>query len=330
MDFITLEGVDGTGKSTAHRGFYEEIGARECNHTPGVVDLLSESLERPVYASREPGRYRQDEDWWDPPGLLDVERNLNRALQWMGTAWTLLPEDAEWPRRVLVAAAFTYKYDAFPNGVAKACREDGQWPGTFLSERQQMKGEWEHMTKLMASDPTLRRRMNGYDARDAIRHALIGAVDSHVLDPTTSGLLFFANHILHARWLSTLEDDALVISDRAGESNLAYGRARGDDPRVEELYLTERPIEPDLVYVLTCEREEIINRVGGREKLENKGWDSPDTMMKAQEAYVSLSSELDCTFEFLNTTSVAPSPMIGWILGGIKDQLGLEAKVSHV
>jgi thymidylate kinase len=327
MDFVTIEGADGTGKSTVHRGFYKETSgpeaagsSREYDRVPGIVDRLSQALSRPVRPSREPGTLPQEGDWWDPPGMLDIEDHLNKTLQWMGVAWTLVGPQHEHIRRVLEAAGFYHQHETL---LTDACRSGGGWPGTFLSERRSMKARWLQLATLAGSDPTIRRRLQTYDARDAIRHALIGAADSDWLNPTTSGLLFFAGHLLHARWLDTLGEDTLVISDRAGESNLAYGRARGDAPEVEELYRTERPIEPDLVFVLICEQSEIGRRLGIREKRENKSWDGIHTIMDAQRAYRQLAEELNCPFEFLDTTSMSSSAAIDAACGTLQ---GLFAK----
>lgn len=316
MDFISIEGADGTGKTTVHRGFYQKIGedpdTGQATHkrVEGVVDRLAGKTGRPVYPTREPGTLPlgDGEDWWDPPGLLDVESHLNTALQWMGVAWEKAPEDSQ-ARHVIEAAAFVAHYDELPADVFSFCKPGGERSGTFLQEWRRLKSNWARLFTLAEADSTVRNRLETYCARDALRHAIIGAEDSHEFSTTASGLLFFAGHLLHARWLDTLPEAAIVVSDRAGESQLAYGRAREDDPRIEELYLSERPIEPDLVLCLTCDEEEIKERLGLREKEENKSWGLKQ-IVGAQEAYHDLSDELTAPFYFLDTTGRDEKPVI--------------------
>lgn len=301
MDFVTIEGADATGKSTLHRGFYRRLGEDEFERVDGVVDRLASELDRDVVPSREPGRIPlAEKPWWDIPGFLNIEPHLNQSLQWIGLAWSMCPEGSQ-ARRVLEAAGFAYRHGTLPDTVYNSCKSGGERPDSFMMEYRGLKASWLDLETLVTADTTMQQRINRYSARDAIRHALIAAEDSDQLDPTVSGLLFFAGHLLHARWLGTLPDDTLVISDRSAESNLAYGRARGDDPKIEELYLSQRPIRPDLVLTLVCDAEEIKQRLDLRDKEENKSW-GLEEIIDSQRAYHSLAEEMDAAFEFLDTT----------------------------
>lgn len=300
MQFVTIEGADACGKSSIHRGYYD---SEDETHVPGVVEELEQALDRPVYPSREPGRYRNEDRWWDPLGFLSVESHLDTALKWMGVAYTKA-RGAPQVRRVLEAAAFVQVHGATPTDIIGSCASGGTRPGVYIEEIQSATHDWDDLISLARADRTFRRRLSRYDGRDAIRHALIGARDSDQLRPTTSGLLFFAGHLLHARWLNTLPDDALVISDRAGESQLAFGRHRGDDPRVEELYLSERPVESDLVLLVCCAPDERKRRLQARTKAENKSWkQTAEAAESVHNNYLNLIDKLDVPFQTLDTTA---------------------------
>lgn len=300
MQFITLEGADGTGKSTVQKGFLTST-ERGQDLVPGVVDRLSEALDRPVIESREPGSYHRDGtpfQSWDP---LSIERHFNKVMPMLGIAY--MKTDNVFARRVLDAAAFVARYDRLPNSVYKSVLNGKAWPSAFTQEMGRIHAEWKELAETVEMNPVLMRNLSQkYNARDAIRHALIHATDSDELDGTAAGLMFFAGHTLHGEWLTTLPDDSLVISDRAAESNLAYGRARGDDKRIEELYMKRRAFTPDLVVLLTCEIEEIKERLGLRQKIENKSWSKIGTIQQAQEAYLDLRNETDYPWAVVDTT----------------------------
>lgn len=327
MDFITIEGVDGTGKSTVHEGFMIE-GEDGLEKWPGVVERLDEELDRPVFESREPGSYHRDGprfQSWDP---INLERHFNIAMVLLGVARSITED--QYVKRVIDAAAFVKKYQVLPDEVFNAVIDGEEWPEAFYDELASIHDKWQEFTELLTHTPALSRKFNKYNARDAIRHALVYSEDSDKLPPSAAGLMFFANHVLHGKWLSTLPNEALVISDRAAESNFAYGRARGDDVRIEKLYRKRRPFEPDAVLLLTCDREEIADRIGLRDKKENKSWSEMETLRKAENAYEQLENEMSYPFFRVDTTGNHPRDSVSRVKSVITDFLDQQKPAAQV
>ena len=308
MDVITLEGVDGTGKSTVHKGFLAETVSGQ-SLVPGIVERLRSGHDRPVIESREPGSYHRDGPDFQAWGPLSIERPLNTATKMLGIAY--LKTEDRYIRRILDAAAFTARHDTMPDTVYEAVLKGAEWPEAFRPELQAVHDEWLALIETLDKNPILRRRIvRKYNCRDAIRHALINAHDSDQLNPTASGLMFFAGHMLHGEWLAGLDDDAIAVSDRAAESNLAYGPARGDDPRIEELYRRRRPFTPDLVVLLTADLGTIAERTGLREDDANKSWDDLTTLEAAQDRYLEMADEEEYPFVRVDTTDLDPQAAI--------------------
>lgn len=266
--FITVEGIDGTGKSTAIEGLPSEDGEPQ----PGLLRLLSEAFpEREVVASREPGSVHRD----GSTGELHLEQHLMKA------AWILPLAAAKVNRdevaRVLKAATYLC-------AVEQDELSSEMYQALLRGERLNvdLPTETDSLVELLAFDQALSRRIEQLNARDLIRAALLQTPER--LPTEAVGLMFLAGHLLHMQWLRELPEGAIVLSDRSAESQYAYSAPRGDT-RILNLYEAYRDSYPDVVLLLTCDPEEAMRRVAGRDKLEQKDWTGVEFMTEVQTAY---------------------------------------------
>jgi thymidylate kinase len=327
---ITLEGIDATGKSTVLSGHSGEDGSF-CH---GVVEKIAKKTRRPVHPTREPGTISKTGDsqiGWGKTPLLSLEPHLNQTLFWINMARFQMMAEIDQDQlsetgsavsdtfNALVVAGFLAKYDdkfsSRPKQVEAVLSNHESWPQAFRAELNQIQEEFQETYDALREEPALAGKFETYDARDCIRHALVGARDSDSLPPTSSGLLFFADHTLHARHLERLESESSVmepifISDRGPHSQLAYAKVRGDSPVVEELYRRHEPFIPDAVLYLEADLGVIEERLEKRGN-GNKSWDDTQFRRRLASAYDEVLGETESDVVRLDTTGLSPPEMIG-------------------
>jgi thymidylate kinase len=285
---VAIEGIDGAGKSTAMFGFH-----REEEFVPGLLQRLQSALPQKVFPTREPGSLTYSDGAtpaWDTTPLMQIEDHLNTASFWTGmarfqvNAWSSGPEESPFyvAKSAIMVAEFMRRHRALPNSI-KQCLlnpDTSTWPPAFSDELRQIQADHEEAYDVAHADPSLRRRFKTYDARDCLRHALVGASNSDEFPPAAKGLLFFASHIFNENRLAQ-KAAQIALYDRSQESQRAYGRARGDNGFVEDLY-DAYGTEPDIVVLLTVSPGEGLRRKGGPDT----DWEQRETLEAAQEAYL--------------------------------------------
>lgn len=325
---LALEGIDATGKSTLLSGYDDGEG----QFYPGLVERLAQKTSRPVHPTREPGTISESTDsqiGWRKTPLMSLEPHLNNTLFWINMArYQMMAEIEEGELKetgtpvsdtfnALVVAAFLTKYgDSFassPKKVEAVLRNHEPWPKAFGAELNSIQKSFQDTFDALSEEPTLAGKFETYEARDCIRHALVGAEDSADLPPTASGLLFFANHCLHARALQGVEESSvqepIIITDRGPHSQLAYGRARGDSNMVEALYDRHTPYVPDAVLYLEADMSVIEERLSERGN-GNKSWDDQQFRRDLKSAYDTVLEDSGGEVVRLDTTDLAPPEMI--------------------
>lgn len=278
---VTIEGADTTGKSTVHRGFQDQASDE---YVSGLVDRLQTTLDEDVHPSREPGSYSRNKGlWWKDRPHVDLERHLQAFERY--AAWAIAHtsvrsgKNARLARDVMIAACFVNAHGALPDCMFDALLEGESLPGLYAEELQTIYQNVDSHIDLLDADPTLGTRVRNTTARNLLRLALMKPDDE--LNPTAAGLTFFAGHVLHADWAG--QKDGIIVSDRAGESQKAYGAARGDDPRVVQLYEHHEPLRPDLVVLLTCGRDAVKRRL--KEESPEEDWAGLGLAMSVQAKY---------------------------------------------
>ena len=269
--FIGLEGIDGSGKSTVQEGLvvHAKDFDAENKQIPGLAARLEERGHN-VIKTCEPGEY--------PTGPIALESNLNKT----GYILHLAVERAEDPfvKGILETVRFMTSegMDCIPEDLYETLLNGEAPTGLFYDEDYQM------LSDFCSFEPSIRRTVEKASLRQLIRHALVHTLDGEVLCPDATGLLFFANHLVHCTWLEK-QKHAVFVSDRSKMSQYAYSAPRGDC-RVWELYKAHSRHDPDFTVLLTCDPQEAVERVVGRTKSEEKHWAGVSFMRKTQEAYL--------------------------------------------
>lgn len=312
---IAFEGIDGSGKSTAMLGYHGED-----EFVPGVYQRLDRCLNTQVRPTREPGSLKYSESAtpaWQTTPTMQVEPHLNEASFWTGMAryqvnkWSEGPEEPGsaffTAKSAILVAEFARRYRTLPSTVKAALRNEGvRWPPSLSEELKQIQSDHEEAYDFVHDMPSLRNKFSTYDARDCLRHALVGAEDSDQFPPEAKGLLFFASHVFNNHRLEQkLGPRSVVLSDRTGESQRAYGRARGENEFVESLY-DDYGTDPDLVVLLTVEADEGLRRKGGPDS----DWENLETLRKTQAAYLGRSGETGFDWIVVDTQERDPSTVI--------------------
>lgn len=312
---IAFEGIDGSGKSTALFGYHSEE-----EFIPGVYQRLEAAMPFRLRPTREPGSLTYSdgaEPAWETTPLMDIERHLNEAAFWTGMARFQVNEWSEGPetgssffaaKSAIMVAEFMRRHRALPAPI-KSCLltpETASWPKALVDELQQIQADHEEAYDLVHDMPSLRNKFATYDARDCLRHALIGAEDSDRFPPEAEGLLFFASHVFNDRRLEQkLSDRSIALYDRSGESQRAYGRARGGNAFIEDLY-DRHGTDPDLVVLFTVKPDEGLRRKGGP----GSDWETAETLSAAQEAYLDRSGETEFDWIIVDTQERDPNTVI--------------------
>lgn len=287
MRFIAIEGADCTGKSSLQQK---------------LVQSLADDANCPVIPSKEPGSVDFDSrtGQWSSTGAARIEDHLNTAERVLGLAASMTDNDLA--REVLLVAAFVARHEMYPPALHKALLPGG--PGllqtTFRGELRHVLSDWESVSAAFDMSPGLKEQFADYTARDAIRHAILYSSDSDSLPPTATGLMFFADHLLHGKMLEEMPSEAVTISDRTHLSQRAYSLVRGDDDRVIGLYDAHQPIEVDHAIVLTAEEETIAKRADDGSEV---GWDTAHHAAEVQQGYRDLAEAdaIGCDFTFIST-----------------------------
>lgn len=312
---VAFEGVDGSGKSTALFGLHNDD-----TFIPGVQQRLDSLLTVPVRPTREPGSLTYSdgaEPAWDTTPLMQIESHLNEASFWTGMARFQVNEWSEGPepgtpffaaKSGIMVAEFMRRHRTLPSSIKDCLLRPGtsSWPEALSEELRQIQSDHEEAYDLVHDQPSLRSKFSTYDARDCLRHALVGAADSDEFPPEAKGLLFFASHIFNNRRLdSKMGGRSVSIFDRTGESQRAYGRARGGNQFIENLY-DKHGTDPDLVVLLTVEPGEGLRRKGGP----GSDWETLETLRRAQDAYRERAEETDFDWIEIRTGDASPKSVI--------------------
>jgi len=311
---IAFEGIDGSGKSTALFGRHEE------EFVPGAYQRLDRSAPYRVHPTREPGSLTYSEEAepeWQTTPLMDIESHLNEAAFWTGMARYQVNEWSEGPepgtpffaaKSAIMVAEFMRRHHTITRGIKHCLLHPGtsRWPAAFSDELKRIQSDHEEAYDLVHDMPSLRDKFTTYDARDCLRHALVGAADSDEFPPLAKGLLFFASHVFNDRRLEQkLPERSVAFFDRGPESQRAYGRARGDNAFIEDLY-DKHGTDPDLVVLCTVEPDEGLRRKGGP----GSDWETVETLSEAQEAYLDRSDETEFDWIVVETQDRGPGAVI--------------------
>jgi thymidylate kinase len=170
----------------------------------------------------------------------------------------------------------------------------------------------------LQTQPDLREAVQSMHLRTIIRQVLLHTPESPTLSPLTTGLLFFADHTLASRFagLQRKSRGTMVVFDRYADSQLAYGRVRGCPGIVERLY-RQNLYYPTQTILLTASPEVLEERISGRSKEEQakqngKAWNHIDFLIEAQKEYLRLTQEPDDPRDWvvINTDDLTPREVL--------------------
>ena len=283
--FISVEGIDGAGKSTLLTG---------TDDAQGALSRVKEAVDAPVYLSKEPGSVDDEEDGSSP--RIYAEDHLMNPEFLIGAAH--LQTDNPNIRAVLNLAHFIIHYDTFPEILFDAALGQDPWPGVFQEELSVLVQEQNETKELFDVAPSLRSKFD-LPVRDLMRHILVHTGEP--LHPEAAGLCFLASHLDHWDWMQTLPEDAVLISDRSRDSQIAYGRVNGAE-RTEWLYKVYGGW-PDYTALVCCDPETAYKRTHSRDKDENKTKTGPEYSEKVQKEYLGIRDEDPSRFFVLDTTN---------------------------
>jgi thymidylate kinase len=302
---ITIEGADATGKSTVHRGFQDQ---ENDEYVLGLVQRLQKELDTEVHPSREPGAYTRSKGlWWEDEPHINLEPHLQSFERY--TAWAVARASvrsdpaARQARDVMLAACFVNEHGSLPEPLFEALLQGEPLPELYSEELQSIYQKVENHIDLLEADLTLSSRVQNTNIRNLLRLAIMTADN----EPTATGLLFFAGHVLHGHWAK--QKDGIIVSDRAAESQKAYAGVRGDSPEVVDLYEEHQPLQPDLTIFLTCGEEEMARRL--KQETPEEDWAGVEFSSMVQTKYKEIfqrSTAPKCIE--INTTGQDPEPVI--------------------
>lgn len=290
---ITIEGVDGVGKTSVLQGSSEFMG---------LYDRLAATSVH-FAMTKEPGSGNAYVPFVSGEYPTTVDFYLWAAMQ---QTIHLQPELAVRVRYILgrVRSALDSAYEPQHWAVQH-----------FTTPHPAYKSPRDAEYKAMLPEGLPSKHV--FNTMDAIRLALMHADDSPTVPPTLSGLLFLANHLAHQEHIRTiLHNGSNVLSDRYAESQIAYGRARGAHPIVEELYDKWGTMYPHHIILLTANPDVIEGRLTNRKergeqtKQAGKNWNDPGLRTRAQEEYLKLSEDHPSVWTVIDTTDQRPQDIV--------------------
>ena len=283
---ITVEGVDGVGKSTLIRGKDGKSGLfRELNekHQPFILE-------------KAPG----GPDF----SPLHVERSLDTVDFFLWAASERCQDNNA--RRLIDRVREVQDGSAQDIAFSRTL-------GEFVSSKHPRYApeKDEDYRSFLALDPTLRARIDRQSPRGSVRQALMHCADSTNLSPLHFGLLFSADHLMLQHQIKQKGGSYLI--DRYIHSQFAYGRVREDPPLVEELLSGLSTVTPDLTVLLVADENLLTERLFARAKEEDdrqKVWGYTSFMLKAQREYLNMAESSQNRWVIIDTTNETPQSVV--------------------